>query len=260
MKRRSAIKSVAALAVLPVLAAGCGSSGTKPAPKTQASNPSASTTGASARPPYDPKIDPANFSTSITNPYFSLKPGAKWVYRGTKNGTPQDVVVQVTSQTHTSLGVRCLVISDIHTQAGALVEKTTDWYAQDKQGNVWYFGEDTKEYQKGVVTSTAGTWDAGVDNAKPGVVMQAHPKAGGGFYRQEYRPGIAEDKAKVQSVSATQKVPAGSFEKVILTEDIDPLNPDKLEHKWYAPGVGMVHVTRKGTSVTEEYSLVKRTG
>ena len=241
------------LASTATFCAACGSSD-KPAPTTRASV-SAQGSGHSVDTSYNPKIVPAQFTSRITNTYWPMKPGAKWVYTGTKDGAPQRVDVAVSRQAKTVLGVRCIVVSDVVTSNHTLVEKTTDWYAQDRQGNVWYFGEHTKEYKNGVVTSTHGTWEAGVDNAKPGIVVQGTPRVGG-YYRQEYRPGQAEDKAKVVSISASGRVPAGTFHRVLLTRDIDPLNPDKVEHKWYAAGVGPIHVLRIGSAHHEQTKLV----
>ena len=120
---------------------------------------------------------------------------------------------------------------------GNLTEKTFDYYAQDKKGNVWYFGEDTKEYENGKVVSTKGSWEAGVDGAKPGFIMQADPKVGE-TYRQEYYEGEAEDMAKVLSLSESVTVPYGSFDQVLVTKEWTPLEPGLVEHKYYAPGVG----------------------
>jgi hypothetical protein len=246
------------LALVAVLA-GCGSSNDKPAPKSQVpvQNQAGKTTTVDTS--YNPKIDPANFSSKVDNPYLPWKPGTKWVYTGKKDGAPQHVEVIVTNEKKKIQGVECVVVRDIVTVNNTLHEKTVDWYAQDKKGNVWYFGEDTAEYVNGVVSSTAGTWEAGVDNAKAGIVMAGNPKPGG-FYRQEYRPGIAEDKAKILSVTDREKVPAGVFTNVVRTRDIDPLNPDKKELKWYAKGVGPVHVIRTRSAHTEEIKLVSKTG
>jgi hypothetical protein len=137
------------------------------------------------------------------------------------------------------MGVRCLVIRDVVTSNTELVEKTVDWYAQDKAGNVWYFGEQTAEYKNGAVTSTAGTWEAGVDGALPGIVMKAAPKVGDA-YRQEYRPGVAEDFAQVLKIDGTTSTPAGSWTGVVVTRDTDLLDVSKDEQKSYAPGVGFV--------------------
>jgi len=235
------------------LVAGCGSSD-KPAPTLKAPAPTAGPT-TTVDTTYNPRIVPSEFTTRITNRYWPLMPGTHWVFAGTKDGAPQRVDVTVTRQSKAVLGVRCVVVSDVVTSNHTLVEKTTDWYAQDRKGNIWYFGEDTKEYANGVVTSTHGTWEAGVDNAKPGIVVLGQPRPGG-FYRQEYRPGQAEDKARVISMRATERVPASTYRNVLLTKDIDPLNPDKIEHKWYAPGVGPIHVLRIGSAHHEEIKLV----
>jgi hypothetical protein len=190
-------------------------------------------------PPYNPVIDPASFTSNVTNPYFPLIPGTTYVFDGTRDGSPRRAEVTVTHETKTIMGVKCIVVRDVVTANNQLVEKTVDWYAQDKDGNVWYFGEDTAEYENGAVTSTAGTWLAGVDGALPGIVMEAKP-AIGDAYRQEYRPGEAEDYAKVEQLDGAITVPAGSYSNVIVTEDTDLLDTSKLEHKSYAPGVGFV--------------------
>jgi hypothetical protein len=229
--------------VLLALAAGaCGSSGTSP----QAS-PSATA--------YAPTIDPAEFTDQITNPYFPLTAGTTYVYEGTADGVAEHNEVTVTSDTKTILGVRCVVVHDVVIQQGELVEETSDWYAQDSEGNVWYFGEDSKEYEGGKVTSTKGSWEAGVDGAQPGIVMEAAPKVGD-TYRQEYYAGEAEDMAKVLEISASKTVPAGSYTDVVVTEDFTPLSPDTVEHKYFAPSVGFVFSTIvKGGA--EEIKLVK---
>jgi hypothetical protein len=154
--------------------------------------------------------------------------------------------------------VSCVVVHDTVTSNGALVEKTTDWYAQAANGDVWYFGEDTKEYTNGVVSSTHGTWEAGVDNARPGIVMKAEPRIGDS-YRQEYRPGEAEDMASVLRIDASGQAPAGTYRDVVVTKDTDPLNPDKVDEKHYAPGAGLIYSKRISSTHSEESSLVKVT-
>ena len=246
--------------------AGCGSSGTS----LSTANSSGSTppTSAGSTPPpdtsgvpvnYHPHIDPTQFTTQVTNRYFPLKPGRTLVYTGIRDGAPTKHVFAVTHQTKRVLGVDCLVISDVVTQNGSLVEKTTDWYAQDSQGNVWYFGENTAEYANGVVTSTAGTWEAGVDHAQPGIVMPAKPVVGKA-YRQEYRPGQALDIARIVSLNATAKVPAGTYTHLVVTDDINPLDPSKREHKWYAAGIGFVRAVLHGGGHTETTQLAKISG
>jgi hypothetical protein len=188
---------------------------------------------------YHPKIDPATFSTQITNKYFPLKPGTTFVLEGTRDGQPQRAEVVVTSETKVIMGVTTVVVRDTVTSNGALVEKTTDWYAQASNGDVWYFGEDTKEYTNGTVSSTHGTWEAGLDGAQPGIIMKAKPTVGDA-YRQEYRPAVAEDFAKVLRIHDSMTVPAGSYKSVVVTEDTDLLDATKHENKYYAPGVGFI--------------------
>jgi hypothetical protein len=238
---------------------GCGSS------NSSSGGPGASSThikiqnAPSSSPAYHPRIVPANFTIHVTNRYWPLRPGATWVYDGTKDHVPEHVVVTVAKETKVILGVRCLVVHDRVTINGSLEENTTDWYAQDRSGAVWYFGEDSKDYKNGVVISTQGTWEAGVDGAQPGVVIQGNPRPGP-TYRQEYRPGVAEDQARVLTAKGTQSVPAGTFSHVVETYDTDPLNPDKIERKFWAPGVGAVHVVRIGGSHQEEIKLVRHSG
>jgi hypothetical protein len=205
---------------------------------------------------YNPKIDPATFTDHVTNSYFSVIPGTVRHYVGVRDGKPTAHLFTVTHETKTVMGVKCVVVRDVVTQSGSLVEKTTDWYAQDRAGNVWYFGEDTAEYQNGVVTNTNGTWEAGVDKAKPGIVMPAHPKLGV-TYRQEYRPGVALDMATILSLNATTTVPAGTFHHVIVTFDKNPLDPSKKERKWYAPRAGFVKAVLSGGGHVEVTRQVK---
>ena len=167
---------------------------------------------------------------------------------------PRRAEVTVTNETKTILGVDCIVVRDVVTSNNAIVEKTTDWYAQDTSGNVWYFGEDTAEYENGAVTNTAGTWLAGVDGALPGIIMQASP-AVGNAYRQEYRPGVAEDFAKVLQLDASTELPVGRYTNVLVTEDTDLLDASKLEHKFYAPGVGYLGSTGTVNGHQEEIKL-----
>ena len=190
-------------------------------------------------PPYNPVIDPTNFVGEITNPYFPLKPGTIYKFEGTRDGARRRVEMTVTAETKVIMDVTCIVVRDVSSTETEMVEKTVDWYAQDKEGNVWYFGEDTAEYANGKVTSTAGTWMAGVDGALPGYILKAAPKVGEG-YRQEYRPGVAEDYAKVVQLDATTEGPTGKYTNVVVTEDTDLLDKAKLEHKYFASGVGFI--------------------
>ena len=186
-------------------------------------------------------LDPADFTTEIDNPYWPMRPGSRWVYRESDGrGAVQRVVLTVTGQTkRIANGVEARVLHDVVSQGGAPVEITDDWYAQDSDGNVWYLGESTAEYENGKVVSRAGSWEAGVDGAQPGIAMPADPQDGMA-YRQEYYAGEAEDRAEVLSVEEQAEVPFGHFTGVVMTKDLVPLEPKVLEHKFYARGVGPV--------------------
>ena len=186
-------------------------------------------------------FDPNNFVRKINNPYFPLKPGTTFIYRGETDGTPTKDVMTVTHQTKEILGVTTTVIHDRVYEDGVLTEDTLDWYAQDKQGNVWYFGEDTKELdENGNVISTEGSWEAGVDGAKPGIVMLAHPHKGD-KYQQEFAPDVAEDMAQVLGFKDSLCVPYGCFQHVLVTKEWTPLEPGVVENKYYAKGVGFIY-------------------
>jgi hypothetical protein len=239
--------------------AGCGSQDNATTAASKPANPQATVVApATSRPAtgsYRPNLDPARFSHRITNPYYELAPGGVRVTKGTKDGVPQTHTTTVTHQTKMIAGVRCLVVKDIVTSRGRLVEKVSDWYAQDRTGNVWYFGEATADYENGVVVSTAGSWETGVDGAKPGIVMPAKPKPGPAFY-SEFRPGVAEDKAQVLKIHERLRIPYGSYRDVVLIRDSNPLDPQLVSHKWYARGVGLLKTTRVGSSHQEYADLV----
>lgn len=188
------------------------------------------------------ELDPADFVAEIDNSYWPMRPGTAWVYRETDaEGTVQRVDVTVTDRTKTILGIAAVVVHDVVTQDGELIEDTYDWYAQDTSGNVWYLGEATKEFENGEVTTTAGSWQAGVDGAQPGIIVPADPEVGM-TYRQEYYAGEAEDEGEILSLDERAEVPFGPFDNVLMTKDTTPLDPDVLEHKFYAEGVGPVLV------------------
>jgi hypothetical protein len=201
------------------------------------------TAGAPADPNADRIIalpfDPANFTRGVQNPYFPLAIGTVWSYR---QETPEGVetnVVEVTGETKLILGVTTTVIHDQVFLEGTLKEDTFDWYAPDKDGNVWYFGEDTKEIVGGVPVSTAGSWEAGKAGAKAGIIMLAHPMVGD-TYQQENSPGVVADMARVKSLDETVTVPFKTFEGCLKTQEWTPLEPGNRAFKFYAPGVGTV--------------------
>jgi hypothetical protein len=187
------------------------------------------------------RLRPGDFTTRIDNPYWPMRPGSRWIYRETDSeGAKQRVVVTVMRKTKKiANGIRARVVRDVVTERGEPVEVTDDWYAQDRCGNVWYLGEATKEYENGKVVSREGSFEAGVDGAQPGVIMPAKPRAGM-RYRQEHYVGHAEDRAEVVSLDEQAEVPFGHFRKVLMTRDVNPLQPKVLEFKFYARGIGPV--------------------
>jgi hypothetical protein len=222
-----------AIAGLAALVAGCAATPPSSAP--------ASPFPAAVRSamPYAPAIDPASFVEVVDNPFFPLLPGTRWVLRGSGDAAGEIDEIEVLSETRTVMGVVCTVVRDVVSEDGEPVEVTDDWYAQDADGNVWYFGEETAEYRDGEPISTTGSWEAGVDGAQPGIIMPAQPVIGLA-YRQEFYAGEAEDMAEVVEIGADVSVPAGSYGGALVTEDWTPLEPDVRERKVYAPGIGLV--------------------
>jgi hypothetical protein len=195
----------------------------------------------------------------VTNPWFPLRPGTTFVYTGEKEGEAGRDVVRVTARTKSIRGVRCTAVDDRLYLKGRLAERTTDWYAQDARGNVWYFGEATAELdESGRVTSREGSWQADVDGAKAGIFMPARPKVGQTL-RQEYYKGHAEDHFTVVSLRASIVVPYTASPRALLTKEWTPLEPDVLDHKVYVRGVGLVREeTVKGGEERWELSDVSR--
>jgi hypothetical protein len=189
------------------------------------------------------ELDPAEFTADITHEYWPMRPGTRWTYREVdEEGHVVTVVVTVSTETkRIANGVTARVVRDTVTEDGEVVEDTFDWYAQDGAGTVWYLGEDTAEFEHGEVSSRAGSFEAGVDGALPGVIMPAEP-ADGLAYRQEYYAGEAEDNGEILSTGEMADVPAGHFDDVLLTKDTITIEPDVLEYKLYAPGLGPVLV------------------
>jgi hypothetical protein len=206
--------------------------------------------------PYDPTINPSDFSTTIDNPFFPLVPGTTFVYEGQTADGFEHTEFAVTHNTRVIHGVTCVEVHDTVTTDGALTEDTLDWFAQDTAGNVWYFGENTHELVDGLISTIDGTFMFGADGAKPGIVMEAHP-AIGDFYRQEYDLDNAEDFAEVVGLTASVTVPYGSFTNCLDTRETTPLEPDLHEHKFYAAGVGNVLETDEDTGARKELIQIK---
>lgn len=204
---------------------------------------------------YAVDIDPTAFTTVIDNPLLPLLPGNEWIF---EDGEGERTEVTVTDRTRLVMGIDAVVVTDQVFEDGELIEDTEDWFAQDAEGNVWYLGEETAEYEGGEVVSTAGAWEAGVDGALPGIVMPADPQPGQA-YRQEYFAGEAEDLAEVVGLDGTASVPAGDFTDVVVIKEWTPLEPKVVEEKYYAKGVGPVlEVAVAGGSGRNE--LIEHTG
>ena len=199
--------------------------------------------------PYDPVIDPANFVAKIDNPYFPMVPGTTFIYEGQTSEGPMRDEFAVTHNARVIDGVRCVEVHDSVFTNGELTEDTLDWFAQDKEGNVWYFGENTAELENGLLSTIDGSFMAGVDGDKPGIVMKAHP-AVGDFYRQEFSLGNAEDEAETIGLNASVTVRM-VLSSTVLNHKRRPLwSPTLLEDKFYAPGIGNVLTIDEKTGET----------
>jgi hypothetical protein len=197
------------------------------------------------------------FSAHVSNPWFPLLPGTRYLYEGVKDGKPSRDTVTVTHRTKTIQGAPCVAVRDRLYIRGRLEERTTDWYSQDSRGNVWYFGEKTAELDAhGRVTTTEGSWQAGVHGARPGVFMPAHPHVGQAG-RQEYYKGHAEDHFEV--IGLFRPVTRLDGRTVLLTKEWTPLEPGVVDHKMYARGIGTVlEQTEAGGSERNELVKVTR--
>jgi hypothetical protein len=264
------IRRIASAATALVLVAACGATSAtpSPSPSTAASSPAAPSVVPSAPPTQEPtaavtpvplpqgseaiELDPALFAgVAIDNPYWPLARGSLWVYsEDDGEGNVNRVEVTVLDETKEIVGIQATVVHDVVSLDGEILEDTFDWYAQDTFGNVWYMGEDTKELENGKVTSTEGSWQAGVDGAQAGVIMPAEPQVGMA-YRQEWYTGHAEDTAEVVSLDESVTVPAGTYTNLLKTREHTALEPDVVEEKLYAKGVGEVaaNQTAGGTSI-----------
>ena len=253
--RKTTMAAVAAL-LIGTAASGCGGSGSSSG--TQAAG--GGTTGAEPATTSLPvdgtpfPIDPSEFTTEIDNPYWPMKPGSQWIFRETDaEGAVSRVVVTVLDKTKMiANGVEARIVHDQVTEGGQVKEDTYDWYAQDADGNLWYLGEDTTEYENGKPKTKEGSWEAGVDGALPGIIMPADPQVGM-TYREEYYKGHAEDGASIISTDALAKVPYGRFEHGVQTRNFSGIEPDVIEEKIYAQGVGVVlEITVSGGSDRDE--------
>jgi hypothetical protein len=236
----SKLSLIALIVGVTVLLAGAypiASAGLDVAPAAAANNPLIP----SGAGPNGPRaISSSDFVPHVHNPYFPLRPGTTFRYRGTKDGKPTIDVFHVTGRTRMILGVPCVSVKDRSYEAGVLAERTTDWYAEDRQGRVWYFGEETAELDpQGKVTSTEGSWQSGVNGAEPGIFMTEAPRRGQSF-RQEFYSGEAEDHFRVVRLRTQVTVPAGHFRQALETREWTPLEPGVIDRKFYVRGIGEV--------------------
>jgi hypothetical protein len=246
--KRAGAAAAAIAALLPALA-GCG--GSSGGGTTQAAaQPGTSTLPQSSEPS---NLNPADFTTRIDNPYWPMPVGATWqVHVSNPQGESLQETITVTNQTkRIADGVTARVVHDVVYDHGKPTEITEDWYAQDREGNIWYFGENTASIQNGK-RDTSGSFEAGRNGADAGIAMAAHP-AVGLTYREEYYKGHAEDRTKVLALDQQVQAPAGHFTGAILTDDTSPIEPDVSEYKLYARGVGpVVAVSVSGESERED--------
>ena len=254
-------RSIAATCLFVLLCAfadGCGSSS---APKSSSkATPATSRLSAARLAPiqgrYSPSIDPANFVAAVDNRYFPLKPGTGFHYQGVRGTTPQTDDMVVTRQSKRILGVTSTVVRDTVSQHGKPIERTLDWYAQDRQGNVWYMGEDAFEKQHGHFAKAGDSWQSGVKGAQPGIIMPADPRPGDRYRQEYYPPGQALDEAHVLGAGAVT-VPYGRFGHALVTSEFSPLEP-QTEKKYYVAGLGEVD-ERVVKGHHEEFHLVRIT-
>jgi len=264
------IRRIASAVAALLLVAGCGGTTSTPSssPSIAASSSAARSIAPSAPPTPEPtpaatpvplpqgseaiELDPALFTgVPIDNPYWPLARGSHWVYsEDDGEGNVNRVEVTVLPATKEIVGIQATVVHDVVSLDGEILEDTFDWYGQDTFGNIWYMGEDTKELENGKVTSTEGSWQAGVDGAQAGVIMPAQPQVGMA-YRQEWYTGHAEDTAEVLSLDESATVPAGPYDHLLKTREHTALEPAVVEEKVYAKGVGEVAAsqTAGGTSI-----------
>ena len=198
-----------------------------------------------------PDVDSATFVEGITNPYLPFPVGATWTFEGDTDEGHERVEVVVLSDTKVIQGVTATVVQDQGFLDDVLSEDTDDWYAQDTEGNVWYLGEDTCEFENGNCVDDEGAWEWGVDGALPGIVMLADPAVDGQPYYQEYDVGNAEDAGEVVAVGLSADTPAGSWTDCIQTRDFSTLDPEAEEFKTFCSGVGQV-LTEEDGEVAEE--------
>ncbi len=206
---------------------------------------------------YKPEVNNSKFTRSlnITNMYFPVTAGKKYIYEGQTQDGLERIEEQRLTTTKTILGIPCIIVNFKAFLNGSLIEEAWDWYAQDNEGNVWYFGEEVNNYNiNGSLKDHAGSWQAGQDGAQPGIIMPANPKTGFA-YREEYYFNHAEDRAEITGTGLTVSIPLGTYNNCIQTRNWTELEPDLNENKWYAPGIGLIK--EKNVSDNTEIVLIE---
>ena len=189
--------------------------------------------------PYTPQIRPSEFVAGVDNPWLPYKPGTRFRFEGVRGKSPQRDAERVLHRTKTIQGVRATIVRDTVSERGRVVERTDDWYAQDRWGNVWYLGEASFERRHGKLVRAGDSWKWGVDGALPGIIMPAHPQTGDAYRQEHYAPGEALDQARVLPRLARLTVLYGTFHNVLVTSERSPLEP-QTEHKYFVRGLGEV--------------------
>ena len=191
-------------------------------------------------------------AVTIDNLFFPLQPGASYRYEAVTDDGLERTQVEMLAERREVMGISATVVHDTVTLDGELVEDTFDRYAQDASGNVWYLGEDVSNYENGVFRDKAGSWEAGVDGALPGIIMNADTSSHlGGICRQEHYAGYAEDMADLLAIDASVSVPVGECLGAVKTRDHTSLEPGQEEENYYAPGIGLVKVVNLPTGKEE---------
>jgi hypothetical protein len=250
------ISTAVTLVIAAAVLAACGSGGGGPSsPSSVGSALPRASILAPLHGRYSPKIEPSEFVATVHNPYWPLRPGTGYHYRGVRGTTAQTDDEIVTHRTKRILGIDATVVRDTVSEHGKPVERTYDFYAQDKRGNVWYMGENSLERRHGKMVRASDSWLAGVDGGKPGIIMPGDPKPGDAYRQEYYPPGEALDQARVVSLNGSATVPyGGAHHRLLVTSERSPLEP-QTEQKYYAPSLGEVEETVvKGHH--EEFKLV----
>jgi hypothetical protein len=245
------------IAALALVAASCDSGESSDSPSAPGDEAAAGAPSVTSASEYRPDINPDDFVDAIDNPWFTLTPGAVFKLRVETEDEIERETITVTDRRKEVMGVSTTVVRDVISVGGEPVEFTYDWYAQDREGNVWYFGEDTAEYEDGKLVSREGSWEAGVDGAQPGIIMNADPHIHDAFW-QEFYKGEAEDMYWVVGTGESKSVPVGDFDDVLHTLEWTPLEPKIVVEKFYAQGVGLI-AERALSGGKENVELVKVT-